>query len=153
MIPFDSLILQLLLTFPSPGLALPQHGEIVRYAILNQNGSREENNINSYLVKAREAANKFTILNLLQANTACELLIQSWLITLVTFLLNNQSSTKTQTTALLSLKCDVVSGVSGSDRLQISTKCSLFPNLTIREKPIPRLDLCLKFHVNEKTIK
>jgi hypothetical protein len=38
------------------------------------------------LVKAREAANKFTILNLLQANTACELLIQSWLITLVTFL-------------------------------------------------------------------
>ncbi len=153
MIPFDSLILQLLLTFPSAGLALPQHGEIVRYAILNQNGSREENNINSYLVKAREAANKFTILNLLQANTACELLIQSWLITLVTFLLNNQSSTKTQTTALLLLKGDVVSGVNGSDRLQTSTKCSLFPNLTIGKKPIPRLDLCLKFHVNEKTIK
>jgi hypothetical protein len=103
-IPFDSLILQLLLTFPSAGLALPQHGEIVRYAILNQNGSREENNINSYLVKAREAANKFTILNLLQANTACELLIQSWLITLVTFLLNNQSSTKTQTTAYYCLR-------------------------------------------------
>jgi hypothetical protein len=104
-------------------------------------------------VKAREAANKFTILNLLQANTACELLIQSWLITLVTFLLNNQSSTKTQTTALLLLKGDVVSGVNGSDRLQTSTKCSLFPNLTIGKKPIPRLDLCLKFHVNEKTIK
>jgi hypothetical protein len=151
-IPFDSLILQLLLTFPSAGLALPQHGEIVRYAILNQNGSREENNINSYLVKAREAANKFTILNLLQANTACELQIQSWLITLVTFLLNNQCSTKAQQ-ALLLLKGDVVSGVSGSDRLQISTKCSLFPNLTIRKKPITRLDLCLKFYVNEKTIK